>query len=564
MMPDDPPRHRPTFSEALLTSILDAAVDAVITIDADGAVLTWSAQAERMFGWSASEVVGRILATTIIPERYRQQHERGLARMRAGGKPAILNQRIEITALHRDGHELPVELTVTRVPLRDTWLFSAFVRDLTEQKRSAEEHRRTAEFLSAAQAVANVGSWEWDIVTNAITWSEEAYRLFDRSPAAGPIAFDSYLALIHPDDRESVAAAINQALVSAGSFEVDHRVVRADGSIRYLYGRGGVVSDASGKPTRMVGTVLDISARRQAEDDLRRANDYLRTVIEAAPLAIYTLDPGGFVQSWNPAAERLYGWTAQEAIGRFLPVVPEDGLLEFMALRRRVLAGEQITGIELVRRKKDGSWATVNLFAAPLHDASGAVTGILAVIEDVTAVKQLERQFFQAQKMEAVGRLAGGVAHDFNNLLTVILGGCDLILMDEVSDLKRADLQEIRKAATRAASLTGQLLAVSRQQVLAPQIVDLNVLVERVESLLRRLLGEDIELLRVAGAELGTIAADPSQLEQVIMTLAVNARDAMPNGGKLTHRNRKRGARRCVRAVAPPDRARVLRDDRGA
>ena len=294
--------------------------------------------------------------------------------------------------------------------------------------------------------------------------------------------------------------------------------------MRYLYERGGVASDARGKPTRMVGTVLDISARRQAEDDLRRANDYLRTVIEAAPLAIYTLDPGGFVQSWNPAAERLYGWTAQEAIGRFLPVVPEDGLVEFMALRRRVLAGEQITGIELVRRKKDGSWATVKLFAAPLHDAAGAVTGILEVIEDVTAVKQLERQFFQAQKMEAVGRLAGGVAHDFNNLLSVILGGCDLVLMDEVSDLKRADLQEIRKAATRAASLTGQLLAVSRQQVLAPQIVDLNALVAKVESLLRRLLGEDIELLRVAGAALGTIAADPAQLEQVIMTLAVNAR----------------------------------------
>lgn len=160
--------------------------------------------------------------------------------------------------MHRDGHELPVELTVTRVPLRDTWLFSAFVRDLTKQKRSEEEHRPTAEFLSAAQAVANVGSWEWDVATNVVTWSDEAYRLFGQSPG-DPVALDSYLELIHSDDRESVEAAINQAFVSAGSFEIDHRVVHQDGSIRYLYGRGGVVSDASGTPTRMVGTVLSTS-----------------------------------------------------------------------------------------------------------------------------------------------------------------------------------------------------------------------------------------------------------------------------------------------------------------
>lgn len=263
-------------------------------------------------------------------------------------------------------------------------------------------------------------------------------------------------------------------------------------------------------------------------------SDFLRAVIDAAPLAIFAMDAAGFVQTWNSAAERLFGWSAEEAIGRFLPSVPEDDVVEFMGLRRRVLANEQITGVELIQRKKDGGWANVNLFAAPLHDVEGRVTGILGVVEDVTAVKRLERQFFQAQKMEAVGRLAGGVAHDFNNLLTVIMGGCDLLLMEDLPETQRADLQEVRKAADQATSLTRQLLAFSRQQQLAPQTVDLNDLVARVESLLQRLLGKDIVLRRIADPQLGAIEADPNQLEQVIMNLAVNALDAMPNGGTLS------------------------------
>jgi two-component system cell cycle sensor histidine kinase/response regulator CckA len=534
-MPDDSRRSRPTLSEALLTGILDAALDAVITIDPGGAIHTWNAQAGRMFGWEASEVIGRMLATTIIPTRYREQHEQGLARARAGGTPTILNRRIELTALHRDGHEIPVELTVTRVPLRDSWLFSAFVRDLTEQKRPELELRRTTEFLSTFQAMAQVGSWVWDMATNVMTCSDETCRLLGRHPGDSAVSFDTYLALLHPDDREPVETAVLRALETASPFEVDHRVVLPDGSIRYLHGRVGIVSDAEGRPLRMIGTVLDISARRHAEDALRRANDRWRAVIESAPLALVVLDPAGFVQTWNPAAERLFGWTAIEAIGRFLPMVPAEELPEFLVLRRRVLGGEQITGTELVHQTKQGGRINVKLFAAPLHDAEGGVTGILELVEDGTAVKRLEQQAFEAQQMETVARLVGGVAHDFNNLLTVIMAGCELVLMELADpDPKRADLREIRQAADRATLLTRQLLAFSRQQLLAPQIVNLNVLLAGIEGLLQRLLGDDIELQRIAGLDLGAVEADPGQLEQVIMNLVVNARDAMPRGGKLT------------------------------
>jgi signal transduction histidine kinase/ActR/RegA family two-component response regulator len=208
---------------------------------------------------------------------------------------------------------------------------------------------------------------------------------------------------------------------------------------------------------------------------------------------------------------------------------------EFVEARDRVLRGESLNGVERVRRKRDGTVVTVNLFAAPLHDADGRVTGLLAVFEDVTSVKRLEQQFYQAQKMEAVGRLAGGVAHDFNNLLTAILGSTDLLLeMLPADHPGRVEAVETRKAALRAADLTRQLLAFSRLQVLAPRVLNLNDVVANLDKMLRRLIGEDIDLRTALAPDLGAVRADPGQLEQVIVNLAVNARDAMLTGGSLT------------------------------
>jgi len=408
-------------------------------------------------------------------------------------------------------------------------------RDVRERKRAEQELRRTTEFLSHAQAFAHIGSWEWDIARDTVIWSAETYQIFGLSPAQGSLALEQYLALIHPDDRDTVAGAVRRTLDTGAPFEIDHRIVHSDGSIHFLHGRGGVVRDATGRPVGMTGTVLDITARKQAEEALRQANDRLETLIASAPLAIYSTDAAGAVQTWNPAAARLFGWTASEVVGRPLPTVPEENGAQCTGLRRRVMGGESLNGVEVVRRKKDGTPVTASLSAAPLRDAEGRVTGILTLIQDVTDVKRLEQQFFQAQKMEAVGRLAGGVAHDFNNLLTAILGSTDLLLESLPADHPgREEAVETRKAALRAADLTRQLLAFSRQQVLAPRVLDLNEVVANMDRMLQRLIGEDVELRTVLARDLGAVRADPGQLEQVIVNLAVNARDAMPHGGSLT------------------------------
>ena len=272
----------------------------------------------------------------------------------------------------------------------------------------------------------------------------------------------------------------------------------------------------------------------RAERALREANEHLAAVIQSSPLAIYTLDPTSTVLTWNRAAEALYGWQAAEVIGRPLPTIGQD-VEDHGRLRDRVLRGEALRGVEVTRRRKDGTLVNISLSVAPLHDAAGQVTGMLSLAADITEMRQLEVQYRQAQKMEAVGRLAGGIAHDFNNLLTAIIGTTALVLEDRgLESRARVDIQEVEKAAKRAAGLTRQLLIFSRQQVLEPRALDLNALVGDLEKMLHRLIGEDIELRTKSAAALGAVRADPGQLEQAIVNLVVNARDAMPQGGRLT------------------------------
>jgi PAS domain S-box-containing protein len=268
--------------------------------------------------------------------------------------------------------------------------------------------------------------------------------------------------------------------------------------------------------------------------ELQEANQALQGQIESSPLAIAVLDTRGHIRAWNPAAERMFGWTHEEAIGRHYPAVPGPRADELEILFRRVLAGETIRGLETSWLRKDRLPVDVRLYTTLLRNPAGEPTGIMALMEDITLTKRLEEQLRQSQKMEAIGKLAGGIAHDFNNLLTGILGFSDLLLekIEESSPLRQGAMQ-IKKAGERAASLTSQLLAFSRRQILQPRVLDLNVVVKDMEMLFRRLIGEHIELITDLHASKSRVKIDPGHLEQVIMNLVVNASDAMPKGGRL-------------------------------
>jgi PAS domain S-box-containing protein len=268
--------------------------------------------------------------------------------------------------------------------------------------------------------------------------------------------------------------------------------------------------------------------------ELREANQVLRGLVEASPLAIVGMDADGNIKSWSRAAERLFGWTAKEIIGRANPTVPAQSRKEFASLLRRALHGESLTNIEVRRQRRDGSTIEISLSSAPLCDSDGRAIGVITLYVDITDKRKLEGQLRQSQKMEAIGQLAGGVAHDFNNLLTVILGECDINLETlPEDDTVRQSLEEIRAAGERAALLAGQLLMFSRKRLVELTAFSLNDILIGMNSMLRRLIGENLELRVRPAADLGLVMADQSQIEQVLMNLVVNARDAMPEGGIL-------------------------------
>jgi PAS domain S-box-containing protein len=306
---------------------------------------------------------------------------------------------------------------------------------------------------------------------------------------------------------------------------------KKNGEVLYVRENALAIRDASGKTLYYEGTLEDITEHKRAEAEHAR----LVTAIEQSAEAVVITNAAGDIEYVNPAFTRITGYSREEVLGqnpRILKSGKQDPAL-YHQLWTDILKGKIWHG-EIINRRKDGKLYTEEMTIAPVRGARGEVINFIATKQDVTERKTLEEQVRQAAKIEAVGRLAGGVAHDFNNLLTIINGYSDLVLRHlEPSDPIRSHLEEIKNAGSRAALLTRQLLAFSRQQVLAPRVLDLNDLVADVEKMLRRLIGEDIEMAIVRGPALWGVKADPGQIGQILMNLAVNARDAMPEGGNL-------------------------------
>ena len=272
-----------------------------------------------------------------------------------------------------------------------------------------------------------------------------------------------------------------------------------------------------------------------ANEELRSANEVRQAVLQSSPLAIWALDREGKITFWNPAAERMFGWSQAEVIDRQLPIIPEELQGEHRQWLELFLRGESLSGVERTRVRRDGSRIEVSIWTAPLRDAGGKISGTLAIDGDITQRKVLEEQFRQSQKLEAIGRLAGGVAHDFNNLLTVIMGYVEMLILEASDRPELVDYaQEVQYAADRASALTAQLLAFSRRQLSQPKVLDLNEVVTHSMKLLRRVIGEDIEIASHLDPQLAQVKVDPIHIDQVIMNLVVNARDAMGHGGRLT------------------------------
>ncbi len=393
-------------SEAFHASILDSALDCIITIDHEGRIVDFNPAAERTFGHTRDAVLGQSLAETIIPPALREAHRDGLTRVAVTGESRMLGRRIELTALRADGTEFPVELAITRLP---------------------------------------------------------------------------------------------------------------------------------GEPPRFTGFLRDITKRKRAEDERRHSDERFRDLFEHSPDAIFVESVEGVVLDVNPAGCRLHKMTREELVGRRVEELVPPAERETVAREFPAVAAGECVHLEGFSWTSDGRAVPVEITSRRI--VFSGQPALLLHVRDITERRQLEEQFRQSQKMEAIGQLAGGLAHDFNNLLTVILGNVALVELTKGRSHHEQELiQEIGLAAERAANLTRQMLTFSRRQVMQARPLDLNTTVAEMARMLRRILGEAITLQFESSAGLPAVQADAGMMEQVLMNLAINARDAMPTGGRLTIR----------------------------
>lgn len=515
-------------SEWRFRKVFEHAGTGIAITDADGNFQQCNPAYCAVLGRSEQELRSADLATLIHPDD-REENMRLLRRLGAG---EIRSYEIENRFLHASGEPVLVHKVVTALEGeagRATYLM-AIVTNVTEQRRAERVLRESEERLRVAVEAGDLGVWEYDPATDVSIRSLRHDQMFGYAEAQAAWNNDIVLAHLHPDDRQVFELAIEKGL-RTGEFAVQMRARWPDGSVHWLDARGRTEFDATNRPLRMRGVIADVT-------DRVRAAELLRSVLASVTDAILTIDESGRIETANPATETIFGYQVQELIGTNVRVLmPEPYLSQHADYINNYLRTGQARVIGKVRAvsglRKDGTTFPADLTVSEFQlDESRRFTG---VIRDNSARDRLESQLRQSQKMDAIGRLAGGIAHDFNNLLTVINGYSELLL-DEmtVGDDSRNSILAIREAGERAAALTSQLLAFSRKALVSPKVFDLREVLVQAERLLKRLLGEDIATSLSQAAEPCWIMADPNQVHQIIINLAVNARDAMPKGGQLT------------------------------
>jgi PAS domain S-box-containing protein len=411
-----------TMVEVLLASeLLETLPDAIVAVDRDGTIVQINSQAQALFGYSRSELIGQKVEM-LVPESFRRQHHHHRENFAETPKTRRMGADLDLYGRRRNGSEFPVEISLSPVSTENGTFVLSAIRDISDRKRIAEELRRANEEL-----------------------------------------------------------------------------------------------------------------HRRTTEQLGEYRSRLASIIDSSEDAIISKNLDGIIASWNKGAERLYGYTPEEAVGKHISLLaPRDRQHEIPEILQRIAGGESVEHHESVRVTKDGRHLNVSISVSPLRDAKGDVIGASAIARDVTAQKRAEGQLHQSQKMEAIGRLAGGVAHDFNNILGII-SACTEFLRDRIDHAAEPlhYVDNIKKATERGSALTRQLLAFSRTSAIQPCILDLNERLRDIGKLLRPLMGDDVEILIVSKSPSAVVEADPGQLDQIVVNLAVNARDAMPRGGKF-------------------------------
>ena len=509
-------------SDALYRTITETASDAIIVIDEDSKILFVNRATERIFGYLKNELVGQLL-TMLMPDYLRQVHQQAIKKYVGTGKRHLSWEGVELPGLHKSGQEIWLQISFGESVRDGKHIFTGICRDISERKR-AEEKLRGQETRLLEQMPA-------------VLWTTDMDLRITSSAGAGLAALDwhpdqmvgiSLIEFFKTDDPQflPLAAHLRALQGEPVSYEIT-------GKGRTFEARAEPLRDSEERIVGCISTALDATARKQAEEELRASERRYRSLFEGVVHGLYRVSVDGQFFEVNPALAAMLGYDSPNEVVKLNTANLYADQEERSRLVQKWLETERIED-EVNWNRRNGEIIRVRLSGRTLTDRHGIVQGFEFIAEDVTERRTLEAQLRQAQKIEAVGQLAGGIAHEFNNFLGVILGYSEL-MFEEASENEslRREIAEIKAATQRAASLTRQLLAFSRKQLLEPKVLNLNQATWEAHHLLRHLVPANIDVVPVLAPTIGQVQVDPGQVQQILINLVANARDAMPEGGKV-------------------------------
>jgi PAS domain S-box-containing protein len=518
-------------SEERYRTVTETASDAIISIDENSTVLFANSATAQVFGYKPDEIVGKNLSI-LMPDHMRHLHHAGLQRYIATGKRHLNWDATELPGLHKDGRELPLEVSFGEYTRAGKHYFTGFARDITQRKLASEALQQSEQRLRTL-----VNATSYVVYRMSPDWSE--MRQLDgggfisdtRRPSKKWI--DEY---IHPDDQPLVLKSIRHAIETKSIFELEHRVRRIDGTLGWTFSRAVPLLDKNGNIVEWFGSATDVTARVNAQEARRR----LAAIVESSDDAIVSKDLNGIVTSWNRQAERLFGYTEEEMIGRsILTIIPPELHGDEDMILSKIRSGQKIDHFETVRVAKSGERIDVSLSISPVRDEQGKIVGAAKIARDIREKKKIERALRTTEKLAAAGRLAATVAHEINNPLEAVANLVYLAKRDLPDANKVASyLSNAKQELNRVAHITRQTLGFYRDTS-SPVRFDVSTTLDDLLALYeRRFQTRNVKVVKQYddGAEICALAGE---IRQALSNLLTNALDAMPSGGTLALRVRK-------------------------
>ncbi len=523
-------------SEEKYRVLVESTTDAIVLLDSARNMIACNKGFSSLFGYAEDEIKGE--SARLIHQSDEMFAQFG--QIAYGSIEKTGTYQGEVYFRKKDGTLFPAE-TVTSAIEKDGSQtgYVGIIRDISTRKKKEEEKLRNEKDLRESQRIAHLGSWRLNLESNEVFWTEELYKMYGFDPKLPPPPYTEHMRLFTPGSWGLLSTSLAKTRDTGIPYELELEMVRNDGSRGWIWVRGEAITDSKGKATDLWGAAQDITDRKKMEEALRKSQEKYKHLFNEAQVALFRTFLDGSLVEINERYAQTAGYeTVEECMANFHAGKAWPDREARDELIKKLYQDGSVNDYEAEIVRKDGTRIWIN-FSATIYPEKGYIEGSLI---DVTARKmaeedreRLQAQLNQTQKMEAIGRLAGGVAHDFNNMLSVIIGHSEIALLEVDPTLPLYQkLQQIRRAGERSADLTRQLLAFARKQTISPKVIDINKTVEDMIMMLQRLIGEDIDLAWLPGENVWPVKMDSSQIDQILANLCVNARDAITDVGKVT------------------------------